>query len=189
MVARYRHYKNLVKEGETGFFTTTCLDFNHAMARPEPKRIVCATLCDDCIFYGGALHGFVVMSNHFHFIAKMPPQMDGCAFMQKLKEHTAKAILPVLSAAEQSGFDQQRGLNNRKFWQRGFDSVPIEAKAIFLQKLEYIHSNPVKAGLCSAVEDYLWSSARFFADGKWDEAIGLAEVALPLFQNPQHDAC
>src|SRR5437867_4378181 len=132
-MARYRHYKCLIEPKMTGFFTTTCLDFNHAISRDSLKTIALATVCDDCIYYGAPLHAFAIMSNHMHLIATMSPNQSGSAFMQKIKEHTAKALLPQLTDDEQTGFDHQRGLNNRLFWQRGFDSFPLVGKGAFLQ--------------------------------------------------------
>ena len=37
---------------------------------------------------------------------------------------------------------------------------------MFKQKLEYIHYNPLRAGLCVVPEDYYYSSAKFYLDGK-----------------------
>jgi len=34
-----------------------------------------------------------------------------------------------------------------------------------MQKLEYIHRNPVKAGICEFPEDYKYSSAKFYLTG------------------------
>ena len=45
---------------------------------------------------------------------------------------------------------------------------------VFQQKLNYIHKNPVRARLCKFVEDYRYSSARFYETGVDDPiAIGL----------------
>jgi len=38
-------------------------------------------------------------------------------------------------------------------------------EVMFKQKLEYIHYNPVRAGLCNVPEDYQYSSAKFYFDG------------------------
>src|SRR5437870_5117454 len=59
-MARYRHYKCLIEPKMTGFFTTTCLDFNHAISRDSLKTIALATVCGDCIFYGAPLHAFAI---------------------------------------------------------------------------------------------------------------------------------
>jgi putative transposase len=36
---------------------------------------------------------------------------------------------------------------------------------VFIQKLNYIHQNPVRAGLCSHAEEYKYSSAKFYETG------------------------
>jgi len=38
-------------------------------------------------------------------------------------------------------------------------------EAVFIQKLDYIHYNPVKAGLCPLPEEYYYSSAKFYEYG------------------------
>jgi putative transposase len=49
-------------------------------------------------------------------------------------------------------------------------SIPATARElrsskVFNPKLDYIHYNPVKAGLCKLPEDYYYSSAKFYFDG------------------------
>lgn len=44
-------------------------------------------------------------------------------------------------------------------------SIELISIDLFKQKLEYLHYNPVKAGLCQNPEDYYYSSARFYHDG------------------------
>ena len=50
----------------------------------------------------------------------------------------------------------------RQIWQRNSLNVPLHTEQVFLQKLEYIHHNPVKAGLCQFAPDYEYSSASFY---------------------------
>jgi REP-associated tyrosine transposase len=43
----------------------------------------------------------------------------------------------------------------------GHSNVPlITSEAVFMQRVNYIHQNPVRAGLVTCAEDYRWSSAR-----------------------------
>ena len=55
-------------------------------------------------------------------------------------------------------------------WERNSLGVPLWSQEVFLQKLEYIHNNPVRAGLCRYPEDYKYSSARFYEKNErdWD---------------------
>ena len=52
-----------------------------------------------------------------------------------------------------------------QFWERNSLSVELRSAAVFNQKLDYIHWNPVKAGLCNTPESYYYSSAAFYATG------------------------
>ena len=51
------------------------------------------------------------------------------------------------------------------FWQRDSLNIELFTAAVFQQKLNYIHYNPVKANLCTLPEDYHFSSALFYEKG------------------------
>ena len=51
-----------------------------------------------------------------------------------------------------------------QIWKREPLSIELFTEAVFMQKLEYIHYNPVEAGLCVYPEKYYYSSARFYYD-------------------------
>ena len=48
-----------------------------------------------------------------------------------------------------------------QFWERNPLSVEIWSEKVLLQKLKYMHENPVRAGLCKYSDDYIYSSALF----------------------------
>ena len=50
-------------------------------------------------------------------------------------------------------------------WKRRPFSFELFTDDVFNQKLDYIHYNPVSAGLCVLPEEYIYSSARFYFDG------------------------
>jgi len=55
-------------------------------------------------------------------------------------------------------------LKDRKyqFWKRNSLSIDLFSREVFEQKLDYIHDNPVKAGLSELPEHYYYSSASFY---------------------------
>jgi len=68
-------------------------------------------------------------------------------------------------------FVSQKGIRNcgvvdSRVWQYRYDRVVVHSEEIFRQKLEYIHRNPVKAGLCKMDEDWPWSSASAYLSDK-----------------------
>ena len=62
-----------------------------------------------------------------------------------------------------------------KVWQDGYHAEHIYSNSFINQKLEYIHNNPVVAGIVDKAEEYVYSSARDYFNGK---QCGLLEVEL-----------
>ena len=91
------------------------------------------------------LIAFVLMPDHFH-ITLNPKDGDIQTTIGELKEFSAKKI------------SQGRG----QIWQESFKALPLWSPWMIKQKHNYIHSNPVRAGLVSRAEDYKWSSFRAF---------------------------
>ena len=79
-------------------------------------------------------------------------------------------------------FDQQRGLNDRTFWQRSFRSRSIAEEWKFGVATRYIHRNPVKRGLCARPEDWQWSSSWMNEAGLYGYEDGLV---LQKFLGPE----
>ena len=93
---------------------------------------------------GYQLHAFVVMPEHFHALITPTGSLERA--VQYIKggfSHSAKAELG----------------SNMEVWQKGFSDHRIRDAADFEQHVNYIHSNPVRAGLCSRPDEYEYSSA------------------------------
>ena len=62
--------------------------------------------------------------------------------------------------------------SDRKYqvWERNSLGISLTKERFLIQKLNYIHNNPVKAGLCKYPEEYKYSSARFYIcnEKDWD---------------------
>ncbi len=69
----------------------------------------------------------------------------------------------LLWIMERSG-DKKGGNRQYRFWQDGSHTVEIWSDKVFYEKLEYIHMNPVVSGFVSKPEDWLYSSARNYAN-------------------------
>ncbi len=173
-MARYRHYENRGKAGDFTFVTTTCLDFAHLLRRPEMKCLVAKTLIQLHRRYKAQLHSYVVMSNPFHIVSRMPDGHDSPWFMQRVKDKTAKAVLASVVPGELKLLDLQTGLNRRTCWQPCFDSMVLVTSHAFHQKVHYTHMNRVRAGLATAAEEYPWSSAAAYKRGLWTPENGLS---------------
>jgi len=93
---------------------------------------------------GYQLHAFVVMPEHFHALITPTASLERA--VQYIKggfSHRAKAELS----------------SNMEVWQKGFSDHRIRDAADYDRHVNYIHSNPVRAGLCSRPDEYEYSSA------------------------------
>ena len=114
------------------------------------------------------LNAFVIMSNHIHLIwqplSKFTSSAIQASFMkytaQQLKRSLSKNDIEALNAFKVNKYDREY-----QMWKREPLSIELISEDMFKQKLEYIHYNPVKAGLCKVPEEYYYSSARFYLDG------------------------
>lgn len=177
-MARYRHYQNRGVGGDTVYFTTTCLDFAHLFRRGEVRSHVAKRLAFHHLQYGVVLHSYVVMVNHMHFISRLPQNATASWFVQRVKTNTTIETLPLLTRDELQLIDHQRGLDSRLMWKRSYRSLVVDKAVTLAQKMEYVHLNPVRAGIAAKAEDYPCSSAFLFNQGLWTEEAGIAEHVL-----------
>lgn len=119
---------------------------------------------------GLIIHCWCIMPNHLHLIISRSDQKFSLSeILRDFKKFTSKEIVVAL----QSGNSHPSYLNifrneatkikrNRyyKVWKDGNHPIGLDTNFLMDQKVDYIHDNPVKAGLCATPEEYEWSSAR-----------------------------
>jgi hypothetical protein len=79
---------------------------------------------------------------------------------QRIKKDLQKFHPKVLSQFKVNAKDREY-----QFWKRSPLSVELRNHRVFRQKLDYIHWNPVKGGMCKLPEEYKYSSALFYETG------------------------
>ena len=150
------------------YFTSTIYEWKHLLSENSCKEI----LIDSLRFLVNnkkiTLNAFVIMSNHFHSIWQplfgFTPKMIQESFMK----HTSKQLINALGQNNQVFLNEclvNKADRKYQIWKRRPLSVELFTPAVFNQKLEYIHNNPVEAGLCKYPEEYYYSSARYYHDG------------------------
>jgi putative transposase len=102
------------------------------------------------------LIAYVLMPDHFHLISN---PRDGCIkeFIGALKSLSARRII---STSNRFSFRADSG--GHHIWPQSFKAVPLWSSWMIWQKINYIHANPVRAGLVSSTKDYQWSSFHSF---------------------------
>ena len=109
--------------------------------------------------------GFVIMSNHMHCIWQAMAGYIPQDIQHSFLKFTAQMIIKDLRNYHPQVLDHfYVGAKDRKYqiWERNSLEVEIRNNQVFNQKLDYIHYNPVKAGICAFPEDYIYSSASLY---------------------------
>jgi putative transposase len=99
--------------------------------------------------FGLCVYGYVVMPEHVHLLLSEPQHGTLADALKSLKQGVSRRLI---GEAEH-------------FWQKRHYDFNIRNHAQFVEKLRYIHRNPVKRGLCERAEDSEWSSFLQYATG------------------------
>jgi len=102
------------------------------------------------------LIAYVLMPDHFHLISN-PRDGQIKQFMGTLKSLSGKRIV---TAGKQFRFTIDA--DGHQVWQDSFKDTALWSGWMIWQKINYIHANPVKAGIVKSAKDYPWSSFRSF---------------------------
>ena len=117
------------------------------------------------------------MSNHLHLVASAQNK-DLSDILRDFKKFTSKQIVKAIQDNKQESrrewmlqiFKQAGEANSRnsefQFWQQDNQPKELYSPAFVFQKLNYIHNNPVEAGIVERPEEYLYSSARDYHRAK-----------------------
>lgn len=158
------------------FITLTVIDWVDVFTRKEYKDILVDSL-NFCIQQKGLqVYEFVIMSNHLHAIisSDKAPLSD---IIRDLKKFTAKKIIEAIITGNESrkewmlkkfAFAGNRNSNNTHYqlWKQDYHAVELGRETMWKQRVDYIHYNPVRAGIVDNIEDYVYSSARFYYNKK-----------------------
>ena len=158
--------------------TYAVVDWVNVFTRPVYKDIVVDSLKYAQENKGLNLHAWVIMSNHVHLIVSARDGYKLSDIFRDHKKHTSKLIIQEIQ--ENPGESRKRWMlwlfashgkrnpNNKEyqFWQQDNHPVELDTNEMIDQRLDYLHNNPVKAGIVNEAENYIYSSAIDYADGK-----------------------
>ncbi len=146
------------------FVTFSCYRRRRFLDDDRCKRIVLGILNSQLTLQSACCAGFVVMPDHVHAIVwfSQPNQLN--YFMKQWKQR---------SSVQLKNFIQEHLPSYAKhidpadpLWQRKYYPFHIYSREKLEEKLNYMHLNPVRAGLAQQAEDWPWSSARWYLQGK-----------------------
>src|SRR5436190_5468952 len=146
------------------YITLVTKDRLPVFQKDELKEVLCRAIEEARKKF--LLFAYVIMLDHLHLLTSRPSTTS--EVLRVLKGLTARRIIDYLKENNYSSSlaklqHQQRDRNYKySLWQTEKNVLPVFSEAMFMEKLNYIHQNPVRAGLVDRAIDYRWSSARIW---------------------------
>jgi putative transposase len=163
-----KHYS--VDESLTSVYFCTCTIVEWLCVFKEEKYF---TLIIESLKYciekkGLIVFGYVIMPSHIHLMASHEKDVTLSDIMRDFKHYTSTKIAEMLLKDNNHLFLRvfQKATEGRskkldyKVWQDEYHPIAITSEKWFLQKMEYMHNNPVRKGFVEKPEDWKYSSAR-----------------------------
>ena len=169
MPTRKRHFVR----GQLQFLTSSTYHRVRLFASERFRGIFVEVLGQLRREMGFRLIGWVLMPDHFHLLLKAEPVASTSRVMQELKKRTAQRLLALLREQQRVPWCGKMLARLRlppsvqadsqfRVWQRRFYPLGIYSETKRLEKLNYMHGNPVKRRLVTSPEQWPWSSFRFY---------------------------
>ncbi len=168
--------KYKMHESEKPYFVTlTVVGWIDVFSRKNHKFAIINSLKFCQKNKGLEVFAWCLMPSHLHMIVRSSGEAELWEILRDFKKFTARKILNqiieepesrrgwMLRYFEYSGKHLKR-VSKYKFWQDGNHAEIIYSPGFFYNKLNYIHKNPVNEMIVEREEDYLFSSARNYAD-------------------------
>jgi putative transposase len=176
MSTRYKFWEQYASY----FVTYAVVDWVDVFTRNEYRRMVVDSILHCVANKGLVVHGWVLMSNHVHLLISLEQGSVATLsdIMRDMKKYTAMQLIKCIKENPQESrkewmmaiFEKAGKLNsnntNYQFWRQDNHPLILNDDGKYGKALEYIHQNPVTAGLVDDAIAYPWSSAKDYAGGK-----------------------
>ena len=154
--------------GYSHFITTSCYRRLPLLGTAHNRDLLLRVFEQVRRRYRFVVGGYVVMPEHVHLLISEPERGDPSLVMQAIKQGFARQMLARL---RRSGNTQQLSLcsgavERGRIWQPRFYDFVVFSEKKRVEKLRYMHRNPVKRGLVQEPEQWEWSSYRHYAFGE-----------------------
>ena len=130
------------------------------------KQLTCDAIDEARTSAGFLLFAYVLMPDHLHMLTDAP--LKPSVILQYIKGIVARRVINHLKEQDyESSLRKLRHADwkrNHRFslWQHDSDVFSVTSESKFMEKVNYIHLNPVRAGLVERAELYRWSCARWW---------------------------
>ena len=158
--------KRYYGSGDLHFITASCYRRQPLLAAARDRDLFVRVLEQVRERYQFVIVGYVVMPEHFHLLISEPEKSNPSVVIQALKLGVARRILAARKRRKKRSAEQEELWPSpvpQHFWQARFYDYNVWTRKKRVEKLRYIHRNPVRRGLVEKPEQWRWSSFRAYA--------------------------
>ena len=156
-----RNLKRYQNTGQLHFITFSCYRRRSFLRTPGKRSLFLRVLESTRQRCGWVVVGYVVMPEHVHLLVSEPESSSLATAIQLLKQTSSRQARKPCHPGQQELFAPQE--TRCPFWQKRYYDFNLRIAKKRIEKLKYMHRNPVKRGLCAAPEEWKWSSYRTYA--------------------------
>lgn len=160
------------------FISFAVIEWLDVFTRNEYKDIVLDSLRFCQKEKGMEIFAWCVMTNHVHLVFRSASEQKPGLLIGDFKRFTSKEIVKAVRENPQESRKElllghfakaaanSSNVNDYQFWQHDNHPIELWSNKVIDEKINYIHQNPVEAGLVFRAQDYLYSSAADYAGDK-----------------------
>jgi putative transposase len=148
------------------FITCSCYHQQPWLASPQRRDLFLVVLEEVRQRYGFVLVGYVAMPDHIHLLISEPEKGDPSRVMQAIKQGFSRRVLKSVRKRRGAGQQELFAVGSEHVWQRRFYDFNVWTARKRIEKLRYMHRNPVARRLVQEAEQWPWSSYRSYAFGE-----------------------
>ena len=151
------------------FVTLTVIHWIDFFIRDEYRTVLIKNIQYCQQHKGLEVYGYCIMSSHIHLIVRAGENELLENVLRDFKRYSSKCFHDLLKS-EYTNYEsrkrwllklmQDKDSSKFQFWQQGNHPIELWSDEVFYQKMDYIHLNPVAAGLVDQPEEWRYSSAR-----------------------------
>jgi REP element-mobilizing transposase RayT len=154
------------KDTQALYITAVAKDRLPVFQTDAVKHVTCAAIDEARQSCGFLLFAYVIMPDHLHLLTDSPRKPS--EVLRFIKGTIAHRVIEYLkekgyesSLAKLRHGEQARNYRH-SLWQHETNVFQVFSGGVLVQKVNYLHQNPVRAGLVERAVDYRWSSARIW---------------------------
>ena len=164
------------------YITATVTDWLPLLERASIRELVCADIAAALRVCGGSVAAYVIMPSHLHLLVYLPESGLLHKFCKLWRGRSGRHIPRLLQT--EGDVESLRVLAARAngrcryaAWKEQARAVAVYSRRLVGVKIDYIHANPVRAGLAESPADWRSSSCRFYELG---EEVDLAVTPVQI---------